>query len=211
MLCGENNMKREEFISKIWSYYIMLEKHFETTFQYVEPIEDNNLCFSKEFNKQLLSIGSEIDIVCKELCMVIENKNFDEVKKYNIADYKKIISNDNNFMEEKCIFLVNQEILKPWADWENLDSPNWWKDYNNIKHNRLINNNHKLGNYSNVKIALAALFVIIRILYKKQFSAEPMPQSNLFKMNNWSTYKEIGNGFFTVISPNGNVGLKKLM
>ena len=204
-------MKREEFISKIWSYYIMLEKHFETTFQYVEPIEDNNLCFSKEFNKQLLSIGSEIDIVCKELCMVIENKNFDEVKKYNIADYKRIISNDNNFMEEKCIFLINQEILKPWEDWENLDSPNWWKDYNNIKHNRLINNNHKLGNYSNVKIALAALFVIIRILYKKQFSAEPMPQSNLFKMNNWSTYKEIGNGFFTVISPNGNVGLKKLM
>ena len=66
-------MTQEEFISKVWGYYIILENDFINTFQYVEPVDDNNLTYSKEYSKLLLSICSEVDILCKELCKLIEN------------------------------------------------------------------------------------------------------------------------------------------
>ena len=201
-------MNKEEFLSKIWSYYIMLENDFSKTFQYVEPVEGNKDCFSKEFNKELLSIGSEIDIVCRELCMVIEGKNFEQVKNYSIVNYREIIAQNENFMKESCIFISNEEILEPWNEWKKYDSPQWWRAYNDIKHNRLVNDNHKLGNFLNVKLSLAALFIICRVLYSKQYEKEPFPSSSLFKMNNWKIYEDMGNGLTKILEPNGSITIK---
>ncbi len=35
-------MIKEEFLTKVWNYYLMLEKDFMNTFQYIEPLVDNN-------------------------------------------------------------------------------------------------------------------------------------------------------------------------
>ena len=50
-------MTKEEFLSRVWGYYIMLENNFMDTFVYVEPVTENNDTFSKEYGKLLLSIG----------------------------------------------------------------------------------------------------------------------------------------------------------
>ena len=196
-------MTKEEFLTKVWNYYLMLEKDFMNTFQYVEPSVDNNSAYSKEYNKLLLSIGSEIDVVFKELCKKIENKNSNDVEKYNIINYMNVISNYNNFSNENCINLVTREIISPFCDWINRKTPLWWKNYNHLKHDRLSNDNIKLGNYSNVKESLSALYIICRVLYKTSYSKEPTPKSNLFQMNNWSVYTELGNGFLQVADEHG--------
>lgn len=200
-------MNKEEFISKIWEYYLMLEENFYYTFKYVEPCEDNDTTYSKEYGKMLLSICSEIDITCKELCKVIENKNSEEVSNYNILNYKQVISINDNFMNESCTFLKSNEILQPWKEWNTENCPSWWKDYNSLKHDRLLKCNYKLGNYYNVKNSIAGLYIICRILYRKQFDKEPFPCSRLFKMNNWTEYRQLGGGFFSRIESNGNMGI----
>ena len=63
--------------------------------------------------------------------------------------------------------------------------------------------NIKLGNYLNVKESLSALYIICRFLYKTSYSKEPIPKSNLFQMNNWLVYTELGNGFLQVADEHG--------
>ena len=196
-------MTKEEFLTKIWNYYLMLEKDFMNTFQYVEPSVENNSAYSKEYNKLLLSIGSEIDVVFKELCKKIENKNSSDVENYNITNYMNVISNYNNFSNENCTNLVTREIISPFTEWINSKTPLWWKNYNHLKHDRLSNDNIKLGNYLNVKESLSALYIICRFLYKTSYSKEPIPKSNLFQMNNWPVYTELGNGFLQVADEHG--------
>lgn len=200
-----DNMTKEEFISKIWGYYIMLENNFVSTFQYVEPSDSNNTTYSKEYNKLLLSIGSEIDVVCKEMCKKIESKTHDDVKNYKISDYKRVISNYNNFINETCKYKINTEDLQPWNEWNTKDSPTWWKNYNSLKHDRLLNDNHKLGSYINVRNSLAALYILCRVLYKNNYQLEPTPKSQLFSMNGWKIYNELGGGFVDVIDEHGNL------
>lgn len=196
-------MTKEEFLTKIWNYYLMLEKDFMNTFQYVEPSVENNSAYSKEYNKLLLSIGSEIDVVFKELCKKIENKNSSDVENYNITNYMNVISNYNNFSNENCTNLVTREIISPFTAWINSKTPLWWKNYNHLKHDRLSNDNIKLGNYLNVKESLSALYIICCFLYKTSYSKEPIPKSNLFQMNNWPVYTELGNGFLQVADEHG--------
>ncbi len=200
-------MTKEEFLTKIWSYYIMLESNFISTFQYVEPTDENNNVYSKEYCKLLLSIGSEIDVVCKELCKSIENKTSIEVEHYNIINYKNIISSTGNFITETCVNIVSLESITPWKEWSDSNSPTWWKNYNHLKHDRLSNEYYKLGNYSNVKNALAGLYVLCRVLYKRNYSKEPVPKSNLFKISNWEEYTELGNGFTRVACTDGHIAI----
>lgn len=84
----------------------MLEENFYSTFKYVETCADNDMTYSKEYGKMLLSICSEIDIMCKELCKVIEGKSSEEVSSYNMLNYKQVISASDNFMNESCIFFL---------------------------------------------------------------------------------------------------------
>ena len=114
-----------------------------------------------------------------------------------------VISNYNNFSNENCTNLVTREIITPFSDWISNKTPLWWKNYNHLKHDRLSNDNIKLGNYSNVKESLSALYIICRVLYKTSYSKEPTPKSNLFQMNNWSVYTELGNGFLQVADEHG--------
>ena len=202
-------MTQEEFISKVWGYYIMLENDFINTFQYVEPVDDNNLTYSKEYSKLLLSIFSEIDILCKELCKLIENKDSNDVSKYNIDDYRNIIATYNNFLDESSTCLVDHQVLEPWNSWKEEKNPIWWRDYNKLKHDRLAKENYKLGNFINIKNSLAGLYILCRICYKYQYKNEPLPKSNLFIMNNWTSYVEIGGGLGWAIG-NGRIGLKKI-
>lgn len=182
-------MKKMEFITKIWDYYLMLEKQFIDTFEYVEPVdsnEDNKLnlnTFSKKYNQLLLSIGSEADILLKELCKKISKKT---VK--TMESYRKILKEYKNFPMQGCQFVYDSEPIFPWLNFKTDKSPTWWTDYNRLKHNRLEKKNFVLGNYNNVKIALAGLFVLCRVLHREYFEYEPFKASTIFKMHNWTVY-----------------------
>ena len=47
-------MTKEEYIRKIWRYYLRLEEEFYSTLNYVEFSQDNFQTYSKEYDKLLL-------------------------------------------------------------------------------------------------------------------------------------------------------------
>lgn len=50
-------MTIQEYNTKVWPFYLRLEKEFLNTLNYVEFTEDNFDTYSIEFEKLLLSIG----------------------------------------------------------------------------------------------------------------------------------------------------------
>ena len=103
---------------------VMLEDQFIDTFKYVEPgpiNSSNNInqfTFSKIYNQLLLSIGSEVDILLKELCK-IEN----DTSANNMTEYIKVLKDYKNFSNEGCHYIYDNEIIYPWIDFKEDKSP----------------------------------------------------------------------------------------
>lgn len=174
----------------------------------MEFSEDNFGVFSKEYSKQLLSICSEIDIVFKQLCELVDNRQ----DRKNIIDYAKVLINYDGLTNAKVKFLLTQAECTPFDDWTETHSPTWWKDYNLVKHNRIEDENYKKGNLQNVYTALAALYVLNRYLCKivsqhKKWLKEPGIKSKLFEMAGWDSCIPIGNGFVQILHTNGGISV----
>lgn len=173
------------FIKNFWFYYLELERQFIETKRYVEFSSDNNKTYSVEYLKLYQAICSEIDTVGKEIATnVVSGINIDSItniKKwgYNLQKVFGDIKNDE-------VNFYNIYLVKPFENWEyeeyDKKLPNgktikslkivepkknpiiWWRNYNDIKHQRisLINKkkNFQRANQKNVVLSLAALFLL---------------------------------------------------
>lgn len=151
-------MNSNRFNKLYWKHYIILEEDFIYTHRYVEISKNNFGTFSVEYTKQLQSIGSEFDVICREIC-----KYYGFYDKGSISDYASIIiPKFINIQNENVIIKSNKSInIKPLGDWiikPKHKSPEWWRAYNKIKHDRA--NNLKKANLENVLLALASLYLI---------------------------------------------------
>lgn len=150
-------------VNNYWRFYLLLENKFIETLRYVEFADDNYNTYSLEFVSLLREIGSEIDIIMKEICM--------PKKADNINGYAKIILEENEQ-------IMQQEVqgkgvsIKPFESWrvDNEIKPlKWWQAYNKIKHGRVAN--FTTANLKNVFYALGALFILNNYLLKKTTQA----------------------------------------
>lgn len=161
----------------------------------------------KEYAKQLISIGSELDIVFKALCNEVDPTK----ARSCITDYANILCGYDNLTDATVQFSYNKESYKPFDGWTPNSKPSWWGDYNKVKHNRAENDNIKLANLKNVFNALAALFILNRYLCKivcsNKIMKEPEIKSNLFTMVGWDICILEGNGFVRRLSTNGNMSV----
>lgn len=144
-----------------WNYFLVLESDFYNTTRFVEVNESNYETFSLEYTKLLLSICSEIDVICKELCKYIDSSK--RPKKIN--EYRPIIKNKFPKLETTKVTIEKFGIeILPWKEFNEDKTPIWWKSYNNIKHDRIINYNE--ANQKNVIYSIAGLLVLSLYLYK---------------------------------------------
>lgn len=181
-------MDRATFMNKYWRYYLLLEKKFIDTLNYVELAEENFSTYSVEYAHQLLTIGSELDTFFKIYC----GFNLNDQK--NIVDYTRYIMSDYPQITTQSTGIYNTEItLTPYEEWSRWDSRsrnllNWWKAYNSVKHNR--QENIKKASMGNVITSLAALNIIemkyLQIITKenKEFN-KPENSSCLFELTDW--------------------------
>lgn len=201
-------MTVQEFERKIWPFYMRLEKEFLNTLTYVEFSQDNYATYSIEYEKQLLSIGSEIDVLCKLLCNQIDPLQ----KPQNINEYADILSGHNNLISQKVRFQIDMQEYVPFDGWTSDQSPKWWKAYNKVKHERLSNENYKKGNLENVFMALMGLYLLNRYYYREikvsSLELEPSLQSQLFAVVGWDVCVPVGNDFYKVLRTTGNVGIQ---
>ena len=217
MVDSENILKAREMVMRmtlqeynvnIWPFYLRLENDFLKTLNYVEFSEDNFSTYSIEYEKQLLSICSEVDVLCKLLCKYVDSAK----SPAKINEYADILIQNSDITSLSVCFERIGKVFTPFDGWTASDSPNWWKAYNKVKHERTDGNNYKKGNLQNVFMALAGLFVLNR-LYCKRITAgrliqEPSPKSQLFTMVGWRVCIPEGNGFVRVIDTNGSMSLR---
>lgn len=124
-------------MNEYWRYYILLEKKFIGTLNFVELAEENFATYSIEYAHQFLAVGSELDTFFKVYCgLNLEGSG-------NIVTYTKHFLETYPEIKSQKINVVNTNIqLIPYSEWENFnfDKPKntltWWKAYNKVKHNR---------------------------------------------------------------------------
>ena len=192
-------MNINEFESNYLKHYLALEEDFIKTIRYVSVSKDNYHTYSIEYLKQLLSIGSEIDVMKKLLANLYAGK---VVSDKNVT--KTIISADSSILKIEVLSKADNETLKPW---DLTKEPDWWTAYNEIKHNRqepatMLNNKDKkyyqFANLENTINALAGLlsleFYAYRIIALACGEIVFVPQINsIFSVTN-SYWKDIPNG-----------------
>lgn len=150
-----------------WNYFLAIEKDLEHLSRYIEFSKANLGTYSIELAHILLSASSEVDVIMKQLCAIIAPRQVAE----NINDYKTIIKGH-------LPALINEEIsidrfglkYNPWDNWLGTKNPNWWKSYNNVKHQR--NNFFHEANLQNTVNAVGALLITVVYYYKHAFSNE---------------------------------------
>lgn len=184
-------MKRK--YKNYFDYYLELENDFFDTESYVTIEKNNYKTYSIQYTKLYLSICSEIDCLLKEICKNISPSS--TAKKIN-AYYRILTTTFENFKEEGVYFKKQKIELYPWEDWREDSSPEWWKYYNKIKHQRLEKESgtnipyYKFANLMNVLNALAALYIVEQYyMYSYNYLAEAEFPEDL--INSCITLEEI--------------------
>lgn len=179
-----------------WNYFLAIEKDLENLSRYIEFDETNLKTYSIELTHILFSSSSEMDVVMKQLCNLIDP----DTKAENINDYRNIISkHSNEFNNEEVVIHRYGLTFRPWLNWNNDKNPDWWRCYNNVKHER--NKHYSEANLKNAINAVGALLLTVVYYYKYAFSQDYgeeikfrdtiqrlIPESSFMKINNIDYY-----------------------
>lgn len=171
-------MNGRDFDNHYCKYYKNLENDFVRTEPYLSIDKDNYHSFSLEYIKIFQAICSEIDVVAKCLCKLIDSTFSGK----SINKYCKCIIDHFPKFPDTTVRMPDYNLeLKPWNGWAyNIESnsnikasnPEWWTKYNKLKHERTTYNTatglqyYKLANQENVLKSLAALFTLEEYCFK---------------------------------------------
>jgi hypothetical protein len=179
-----------------WNYFLAIEKDLENLSRYIEFDETNLKTYSIELTHILFSSSSEVDVVMKQLCNLIDP----DTKAENINDYRNIISkHSNELINEEVVIHRYGLTFRPWLNWQNDKNPDWWQSYNHVKHER--NKHYSEANLKNAINAVGALLLTVVYYYKYAFSQDYgveikfrdtiqrlVPESSFMKINNIDYY-----------------------
>ncbi len=157
-----------------WDYYKDLERQFVSFLSFVPYIDKNENVCSFRLANLIFAIGAHIDSAFKEIIryptlaskyaelnkMIAEGKP----RRPCITDY--IVLNDDYDLSKKALFfkrLPEREELSPFKEYgknasDEVTTPQWWKVYNNLKHN--FSDNFEHATLKNARDALAGAFLL---------------------------------------------------
>ena len=156
-----------------WIYFHALERDLIRTFDYVEPSGANASAYSNEYAKLLMLVGSEIDVVAKQLSRGLPSG----ATASNITQYQAAITSAFPGMHQTVIEISRYGLSYiPWSTWGSANpiSPSWWKAYNSVKHERDIN--FALASQENVLQSFCGLLVLLLYYYRSVSLLDPLPE-----------------------------------
>ena len=150
-----------------WSYYLAIESQLAETARFVEFSDQNKNTYSIEFARILLAAASEIDVIAKQLCKLLDSNS----EAGSIFQYQSVINKYlPNITQEVIRISRYSAVLQPW---ENFALPNlpptWWTAYNKVKHHR--HTNFEDANLKNAMHAVGALHILVVYYYKTAYEA----------------------------------------
>jgi len=181
---------------KHWNYYLALENDLEKLSRYIEFNEDNFKTFSIELAHLLLASSAEVDVVMKELCTLLSP----EASADKIFQYQKVIQEKLPELINESIFINRYGIsVQPWINWhEDESSPNWWKSYNKVKHER-----DKYFNRANLKHTINALGALLivnyhyhKILFEQEKGSVIKPKLVTSKLQDKFPFVELDDAYY---------------
>jgi len=181
---------------KHWNYYLALENDLEKLSRYIEFDKNNFQTFSIELAHLLLASSAEVDVVMKELCTLL----LPEAKAENIIQYQKVIQEKLPNLIDEDIFINRYGIsVKPWTNWNTDESsPNWWKSYNKVKHER--DKYFSRANLQHTINALGALLIVnyhyYKILFEQEKCATVEPRFVTDKLQDKFPFVELNNVYY---------------
>jgi len=122
-----------------WNYFIALEDDLASVSRYIEFCTANMNVFSIELAHLLFAAASEVDVLAKRICDIVEPSK----KRRNIDDYRSVLVNSSNIpIRFDKLFAIQLTMPRyglaftPWENWAQDKNPDWWRNYNNVKHAR---------------------------------------------------------------------------
>jgi hypothetical protein len=176
-------------VRNYWVYFSELEKQLLDTKKYAE-FDSKNKVYSREYLQLFQAICSEIDVIGKELAILI-NPSLTINKDTNIKRWGYEIQQKYPDIKDTIVIFDSYMIQQPFKRWEYVEneitdvngvtkhilkqvydkSVQWWKDYNMVKHRRLglVSNtkNYHLANQKNVILSLSALYILETLMMKE--------------------------------------------
>ena len=151
-----------------WNYFVALERDLEAVSHYVELCEQNFKTFSIELAHLLFAAASEVDVVAKLLCKEIDPT----APRGNINDYKAVLLSAIHDLPHTEVLVSRYGLsFKPWFDWINNRNPEWWRSYNNVKHER--DGHFNEATLENALNALGALLIVSFHYYARALAIPP--------------------------------------
>lgn len=179
-------MTQLEFNKMFWKQYLLLEKDFLETEEYVAIEPGNNNTFSRRFTYLFLNICSEIDSIAEEYCKLV---NPAKKVKNILQKFEVIVENDSKIKDYRLSTKHPYEIMYfvPFAGFDSESAAGWWQNYNLVKHFRTASPdkgkpNYQQANLKNVMLALAALNIICKKMFARLENAQVvLEESKLFE------------------------------
>ena len=150
-----------------WNYFLALEQDLSTISRYIEFTESNFETHSIELVHLFLASSSEVDVVLK----LLSNQLALDRNHRNINDYKEtIVEFQHDLVTEQSYISRFGLTLTPFINWNGNTNPDWWRSYNNVKHQR---DQHFIeANLKNTINSMCALSNVILYYYSLLFEKE---------------------------------------
>lgn len=152
-----NCKNRKEIIR----YCSILQKEVIDILEYIELSDKNMEVYSLKIYKVFLSICTEIENNFKGILYANDYKVGQQLNmKYDYFKLEKVMK----LSQYKVKILLNdyEKVIQPFKEWENQSEYNsieWYKDYNDLKHNR--SDNFEKAKLVNLIKAVCALNIIL--------------------------------------------------
>jgi len=145
-----------------WNYFLALDADLQRLARFVEFQKDNFRAYSIEMARLLLAAASEVDVVAKLLCQRAKSKS----RAGSINAYRKELNQAFPKIADMQVTIPRYGLqLIPWSNWKNDKTPDWWSDYNLVKHKR--NAHFRKANLKNTLNSIGALFVLLLHYYQE--------------------------------------------
>jgi hypothetical protein len=159
-----------------WNYFLALEADVERLARFVEFTMSNFDTHSIEMAHLFLAASSEVDVVVKQLCSRINP----ESNAGDIKEYRAVLREGLPEMEGSSVHVPRYGLeLQPWDNWRHDQTPDWWRAYNKVKHQR--GEYFPLANLRNVLNSMAGLFVANLFYHRATINGQTIePPPTLF-------------------------------
>jgi hypothetical protein len=183
--------------------FLLLLKDLRDLFDYVEPADENLVCYSYRIHALLLRACVEVEANCKAILKengyTKKNKKNEDVD-MNMGDYKKInITHRLSSYQVKVPYWNGTiNIRSPFSNWSTGGKLDWYEAYNTAKHDRL--SGFKEATFDHLLDACCGVLVILSAqFHREDFS----PRNTLLAIHGPNDGMESGIGdYFRVRFPN---------